>query len=162
MDCQFTEKLSLLIDGELPDDEVGEVQAHLAGCPLCRQAREDFLLLRAEIQGYDATPDARAQRQALQSIVGVERPPFWRRKIALPAPALALLALLFVVVTLWAVLRRPPQTVRQPSDTLSVKRPVEPAVNPFDLSRFDRGGRAVIYTTRRGAADDPSQKEGGQ
>src|SRR4051812_5969464 len=103
MDCKFTENISLLMDGELSSDKIPEVQAHLWSCTICQQAQGDFLLLRQKIQGYRHEPDANVQRQVLRNILGKERVPFWRRKISLPVPALALMALLFVALGLWAV-----------------------------------------------------------
>lgn len=84
--------------------------------------------------------------------------PFWRRKIALPVPALAFIALLFVALSLWAVFRRAAEPPR-PSFTIAPGKLEIRSVNPFDVSRFDKGGRAVIYTMRRVATNDQPQKE---
>jgi anti-sigma factor RsiW len=72
MNCDWTEKISLLIDGELGPDETRAAEGHLADCASCRQAREDFLLLRRQINSYTAATDRAAQRQALRKILGVE------------------------------------------------------------------------------------------
>src|SRR5687768_8388709 len=118
MDCKFTEKISLLIDGELTDDDARQIQSHVSACSLCQQAQEDFLLLRAEIRDYQSEFDISTQRQRLRnlltngSLLKGERLSFWRRKIALPVPALALMVLLFVALSLWAANLRaakPPQ-----------------------------------------------------
>lgn len=161
MDCKFTENISLLMDGELSSDQIPEVQAHLSSCTICQQAQADFLLLRQEIQDYQHEPDLNAQRQILRNIIGKQRVPFWRRKIALPIPALAFMVLLFVAVGLWAAYLR---SSKQPQPTATI-RPAETLKNPapqentFDLSRFDKGERALIYTARRTATNLEPQKE---
>jgi hypothetical protein len=163
MDCKFTEHISLLMDGELSDQETQEVQLHLSGCAICRQTQEDFLLLRQEIQGYQSEIDRGTQRQKLSNLLGEaalpknERLPFWRRKIALPVPALACIALLFVALSLWAANLRPAKPPQPPFPVGRMN--IEPTVNPFDVSRFDKGGRAVIYTARRASTNDRPQKE---
>jgi hypothetical protein len=69
MNCEWTEKISLLIDGELPRDEAGAAELHLSGCVVCRQAHEDFLHLRAQISAYRTDLDPRVQRAALAEIL---------------------------------------------------------------------------------------------
>jgi anti-sigma factor RsiW len=69
MDCDFTEKISLLVDGELTPHEAARLNAHIEGCAACQQARGAFLLLRQELRSYDWTPDAHAQSKALTSIL---------------------------------------------------------------------------------------------
>ena len=69
MDCAQTEKISLLIDGELPPAEVREVERHLLGCETCQSARADFLLLRSQIADYGSLLDPSASRQALAQVL---------------------------------------------------------------------------------------------
>ncbi|HEV2704509.1 MAG TPA: zf-HC2 domain-containing protein [Pyrinomonadaceae bacterium] len=69
MNCEWTEKISLLIDGELARDEAETAEHHLRACVVCRQAREDFLHLRAHISAYRADLDPRTQRAALAEIL---------------------------------------------------------------------------------------------
>ncbi|HEX8148149.1 MAG TPA: zf-HC2 domain-containing protein [Pyrinomonadaceae bacterium] len=69
MDCEFTEDVSLLVDGELPPREAARLGAHVEGCAACRQARESFLLLRQELRSYERAPDPHAQSIALASIL---------------------------------------------------------------------------------------------
>lgn len=70
MDCNFTQEVSLLVDGELPPHEAARLGAHVEGCAACRQARESFLILRQELRSYERAPDPRAQSRALASIFG--------------------------------------------------------------------------------------------
>ena len=69
MGCEFTEQVSLLVDGELPTDEAARLREHVEGCAACEQARESFLLLRQELRSYEWTPDPQAQSKALASIL---------------------------------------------------------------------------------------------
>lgn len=70
MDCDFTEEVSLLVDGELTSHEAARLGAHVEGCAVCQQAREAFLLLRRELRSYESAPDPHAQSRALASILG--------------------------------------------------------------------------------------------
>jgi len=69
MGCEFTEEVSLLVDGELPPHEAARLRAHVEGCAGCGQAREAFLLLRQELRSYERTPDPHAQSKALAAIL---------------------------------------------------------------------------------------------
>jgi anti-sigma factor RsiW len=153
MDCKFTEQVSLLIDGELSADEARQIESHLTGCAICQRAREEFLLMRQEIQAYRPQLDLSVRRQALESLLQGNRPPFWRRKIALPVPAFALLLLAFVAFAVWAISsrNRAPQPAVKGTEfgSRAIIEPVEPVARGYDLSKFDQGQRAVIYKTTR-------------
>ena len=71
MNCHWTKKVSLLIDGELArSEDVREVESHLQACAACQSAREDFLLFRERIASYQPTPENLvAQREALKNIL---------------------------------------------------------------------------------------------
>jgi hypothetical protein len=69
-DCDFTERVSLLVDGELEPHEAASLRAHVETCAACGQAREAFLLLRQELRSYEWAPDAQAQGRALAAILG--------------------------------------------------------------------------------------------
>ena len=71
--CDWTEKVSLLIDGELAATEAGAVETHLSDCLACRAAREDFLLLRRRISSYQPDVSLAAQSEALQNILAAGR-----------------------------------------------------------------------------------------
>ena len=71
--CDWTEKVSLLIDGELAAVEAGAVETHLSDCLACRAAREDFLLLRRRISSYQPDVNVASQRAALQNILAAGR-----------------------------------------------------------------------------------------
>jgi hypothetical protein len=71
MKCDRTQKVSLLIDGELPQAEAQEVERHLDLCGDCQSAREDFLLLRRQLADYPLTLDAFARQRALKRILAM-------------------------------------------------------------------------------------------
>lgn len=76
MICEFTEKISQLIDGELSENEAREVQRHLTQCVACQEARADFLGFRSEISNFNPSIHPAAQADALKRILGqpVEQP----------------------------------------------------------------------------------------
>jgi hypothetical protein len=69
MKCVWTQKVSLLIDGELERAEAREVERHLDACADCREAQSDFLLLRRQITAYQIDVDAFAEHRALKNIL---------------------------------------------------------------------------------------------
>jgi hypothetical protein len=69
MKCVWTQKVSLLIDGELGRDSIREVERHLDACVDCQEAREDFLLLRRRINAYRIDLDAFAKQRSLKNIL---------------------------------------------------------------------------------------------
>jgi negative regulator of sigma E activity len=75
MNCDWTEKISLLIDGELPDTEARAIQRHLIDCNECQQARADFLSLRSQISDYAPSLSPAAQAAALNRILGRRQAP---------------------------------------------------------------------------------------
>lgn len=69
MKCLWTQKVSLLVDGELEPAEAREVEQHLDTCADCREARADFLSLRRQLTAYQIDFDAFAGQRALKSIL---------------------------------------------------------------------------------------------
>ncbi|HEV7891985.1 MAG TPA: zf-HC2 domain-containing protein [Pyrinomonadaceae bacterium] len=69
MGCEFTQEVSLLVDGELPPHEAARLRAHVEGCAACEQARDAFLLLRQELRSYERSHDPHAQSKALAAIL---------------------------------------------------------------------------------------------
>lgn len=69
MTCNQTEKVSLLIDGELSPLEIASVEQHVQECSDCRAAHESFLLLRTQLNRYRSTVDAAAIDAALAKII---------------------------------------------------------------------------------------------
>ncbi len=73
MNCNFTEKISSLIDGELTQSEMREVERHLLSCGECQQMRADFLNLRSQIASFETSLQPTVQNRALKKILSTER-----------------------------------------------------------------------------------------
>ena len=69
MSCDFTEQVSLLIDGELRATEASRVERHVVTCFTCQEARAVFLNLRQEISDYPIKLDSRARERVLAEIL---------------------------------------------------------------------------------------------
>jgi len=69
MYCDWTQRVSLLIDGELAPAEAHAAERHLDNCAACQGAREDFLSLRRQITAHEVKFDALAERRALKRIL---------------------------------------------------------------------------------------------
>ncbi|HKC63159.1 MAG TPA: zf-HC2 domain-containing protein [Pyrinomonadaceae bacterium] len=161
MDCDFTERISLLIDGELSESDATEARAHLATCAACQSAQKDFLLVREEIKSYATSPDFIAQRRALRQILGSKKPPLWKRRVALPAPVFALLLFALVSLGVWvAAMRRTVPTAAEQKPAKVSPAPqnhAQDSQSGIDLARFDHGERAAIYKVKHTAEGDIEQ-----
>lgn len=73
MSCNFTEKVSSFIDGELTPVEAHEVERHLLHCGECEQLRADFLNLRSQIASFETALQPEVQNRALKKILAPER-----------------------------------------------------------------------------------------
>jgi hypothetical protein len=73
MSCNFTEKISALIDGELTQAEAREVERHWRNCSDCEQLRADFLNLRSQIAGCESSLQPEVSHSALKKILTPER-----------------------------------------------------------------------------------------
>ena len=69
MSCDYNEKISLLIDGELPAADARRVEHHLTECVECQMLRADFLSLRSQIGDYAPALTPAVQRQALARVL---------------------------------------------------------------------------------------------
>jgi len=151
MSCNFTEKVSLLIDAELGPEEAERTRQHIAACYICRQAQEDFLRLRQEIRAYSVAPATLTQKAAPGNIIALRNPPLWKRRVSLPAPVFALLLIALVTLGVFSIAMRRNEV---PAARQVRKGMVLPPASPsppvgLDLARFDHGERAVIYTAHR-------------
>jgi len=102
MNCpDAAERITALVDGELPPAEREELERHLAGCPACREARaaEEAVAARLRAAPRPALPDGFAA--AVMAKVGAERPkgrviPLWPLVAAATAVAAAVVAMIAV------------------------------------------------------------------
>lgn len=69
MGCDWTEKVSALIDGELAADEARAVEEHMTLCAECRDAAHSFHALRREINSDSTAVDPVMQRRVLEAVL---------------------------------------------------------------------------------------------
>jgi hypothetical protein len=103
MNCDCTEKISSLIDGELPPQEARELERHLLTCSECQEAKSDFLNLRTQIADFPGAFKPVAQREALARILGRQKSPsrtVWRWAFNPAVAALASLLIIGAVIAL--------------------------------------------------------------
>ena len=160
MDCKFAEKVSMLIDGELPLGEAESVKTHLRDCADCRQLERDFLHFREQIKQSD--PDS-IWTTAVPRVQPIKvKVPFWKRQILLPVPVFVLFLSVLTAIGVWAVTSnfnwsKNNETVVDTAKKTPVENyPRQNTVNEISLSRFDKGGRTEIYRVQR---TSPTQNE---
>lgn len=150
MTCSQTEKVSLLIDGELPPSQASEVKDHLQHCAECSDAHESFLKLRSQLTSYQSAIDSSAVNAALSKVLS--RPasakptfaaPNWRDRLAAAfspgrafstgfatAAALVVLAIAIGVIALLSRQQQPQVAF----DSTNQKGPVAAAASPEQVS----------------------------
>lgn len=184
MDCkEFRELLDLYVDGELSPEAVLAAQTHLEGCAGCRRVEQQLLLLRRAVRRVVKEPEPPAE--LVLKVSRIARPawlrfitrllparqstlkgaragvPLWRRKIALPAPAFALLLIVMLALGVMLITKRnAPPANKTGARTVEPAPPRPTASGELNLAQFDRGGRATIYTVRLSEQSGP-QTEGG-
>jgi hypothetical protein len=166
MDCkEFREILDLYIDDELSADASTSARIHRNECSLCRMAEGQLLQLRRGLKEvvakHEPPPKLVEQVRRLSrsrwsrwiiggasSGVQIDRP-FWKTRIAIPAPAFALLMLAIGTFAILALrLYSGRENEPRSTTTLNEKQPSSPRdKGTADLSRFDHGGRASLYKT---------------
>ncbi len=119
MSCGFEEEVSALFDGELPEGDAARVRAHVASCASCRELLGDFESVRAQVRSLRVTTS------------------WWRRRVSIPLPLAAALALLVVAAPFAAYRRAGPPRVAAPQTV--VRR-----AGSGLLAQYDGGGRARI------------------
>ena len=127
MSCPDRDVLSAYFDGE---SIAPEIAAHAAACAACRSFLADLAAIREAVV---------AERPPLRAAVGLDDVlrraagvPWWRRRVAVPAPIIALLLLALLVIP-----------------ALLFRRAHAPSSGAFH--DFDSGGRAVIYVRPQGS-----------
>lgn len=103
MSCNFTEKISSLIDGELSQAEARGVERHLLNCVGCEQLRADFLNLRSQITSFESSLQPEVNNRALKKILAPERGTparGWQWSFGTPAIAFATLLIVGTIVGL--------------------------------------------------------------
>jgi len=112
MNCDFSEKVSLLIDGELSSNEARVVERHLLECVDCRQLHADFLSLSSQLDAYIPARVAAPTRSELARLLSPRhaknagRKPWWEVLGGRLSPAaVTIVAVLLVAGVVAAVLQ---------------------------------------------------------
>ena len=133
MNCGFTEKISSLIDGELSLAEAREVERHLLGCAQCEEARADFLNLRSQISGFEASLPGEVQNRELAKILSKPTASGPRLRLSwnwgYGAVALASIAIVALIIGL-SFYQRPPEEVASKSPVPVPSPTVAPSPEP--------------------------------
>ena len=157
MDCkEFRELLDLYLDAELAPQSMTAAQSHLAECAACERASKELLRLRRALKL--AVSQHQPPEELLTSVRRLSQPFWrrllpegesWRRGVTLPAPVFALLIVALVTLGFWAIRLRETRMAQPRASVHLPSAPGRATEGDADLSRFDSGGRAVIYKARR-------------
>jgi hypothetical protein len=124
MSCNYTEKVSSLIDGELAPAEAREVERHLLNCDECGQLRADFLNLRSQIASFETSLQPTVQNRALKKILSTDRrAPARRFQWAFGTQAVAFATLLIVGAIIGLILYQTSNTVDPEKQQAAVQTP---------------------------------------
>jgi len=132
MNCNCTENISSLIDGELAPAEARELERHLIGCVECQEARAAFLNLRSKISGFPVDFNPVGQREALSRVLGkqgVGSDAGWRWIFSPAAVAVASLLIVGSVIALLIYPRSKPTPV-SPEEIASGPKKRIPTATP--------------------------------
>lgn len=155
MSCKFTEQVSYLIDGELPDAEVREVERHVFQCADCQQLRADFLNLRSQISSFESSATTEVQRRALARILdkGVRKTgPSWTWSLGPAAAAFATVLLMAVIAGVFYLQRK--ETV-EPDKAVALASPTPlPVASPSE----NKPSEAVPTIEEKIPATKPERK----
>ena len=124
MSCNYTEKVSSLIDGELAAAEAREVERHLLNCAECEQLRADFLNLRSQIASFETSLQPTVQNRALKKILSTDRrAPARGFQWAFGTQAVAFATLLIVGAIIGLILYQTSNTVDPEKQHAAVQTP---------------------------------------
>ena len=129
MSCNYTEKISSLIDGELAASEAREVERHLMNCFECELVRADFLSLRSQIAGFESSLQPSVQNRELKRILSRgERKAARGLRWGWSMPAVAFASLLIVGAIIGLIAYKNQQT--PPPPTVAVVQTPTPVPTP--------------------------------
>lgn len=153
MNCNYTEKVSLLIDGELAAAEAREVERHLLSCADCEQLRADFLSLRSRIASFETSLQPTVQNRALKKILSTDRgAPARRVQWAFGTQAVAFATLLIVGAIIGLILYQTSNTVAPEKQQAAVQTP-----SPAPESSIQKPAESPEAAKEPEAAQEPEQ-----
>ena len=126
--CPDRQLLSVYFDGELPSPWKEKMESHIAGCLSCREHLEAYGRLSPGSFPADAAADAGAIEAArdrvwktLEPRISPAQPAarimtfssgLWQRRLSIPIPAAAAIAVLFIALAVMTIIRQPNTAVR--------------------------------------------------
>jgi outer membrane biosynthesis protein TonB len=133
MSCNYTEKISSLIDGELAPAEAREAERHLLNCSECEQVRADFLSLRSQIVSFETSSQPAIQNRELKRILSRgERVPVRGLRWGWSMPTIAFASLLIVGAIIGLILYKTSNTHQPlPQQTATVVQTPSPIPTPI-------------------------------
>ncbi len=137
MKCEYAEKVSQLIDGELSEVDAREIENHVAHCAECSALKTDFLLLRVELRESSSTKT--------YELPPLETKPIWKRSVSVPAPAFVVLLLAFLTTVSFLAYSYLGKDEVAVENKIKAPQRKEKPRSETTLERFDLGGRAEIY-----------------
>jgi len=100
--CPDDQLLSAYIDGELPPQWEQRIDEHIETCERCSRRVEEFTSLRNDLVKADISVEEDRTEKAYHDFIvrrkAVTSPPFWHRKVTLPAPLAAAAAILITTI----------------------------------------------------------------
>jgi hypothetical protein len=133
--CPDPQLISVYFDGELPSPWKEKMESHLAQCPGCRRRLEGYGLLSGGEQEKAAVAEVSARERVWKKFAektGMTVPDsgnistvspghynhpypirhgFWGRRVSIPLPAAAAVALLIIAAALWTLQTRGQRTL---------------------------------------------------
>ena len=161
MNCDCTEKISSLIDGELPLTEARELERHLLNCVECQEARADFLNLRSQITDFPVAFKPTEQRAALGRILGSRKVSSGRQGMGWRwafNPAVAAFASLLIVGVIFALLIYP-KLKSKPDTSTEVAENARKKSNPAPTSSPSTGDNRKPNVQRPNVQRNDSPKK---
>ena len=140
MSCSQLQNVSAWIDGELAPEVAARFLVHIETCAECQRAAFEFRSLGDNTRRAIPKTEDLEETAILARLVQPKRANAPRRGVVVPAPLAAVAAAALVVMAFWVGVlefrdKKSPPGARLPTDTPGA----------VDLSRFDKGERAVVY-----------------
>ncbi len=105
MSCvEYQQKISMLVDGEVPHEASTPLFAHLASCETCRSFFHQMQELKKSLDRL-SEPAVRPHRAPLSSPWGRPQLSLWQRRVSLRYPVAVLAAAVLCAVLLFSVER---------------------------------------------------------
>ncbi|MCB1023025.1 MAG: zf-HC2 domain-containing protein [Acidobacteria bacterium] len=148
MNCEFAEKVSIMIDGELPPEEIESVRAHISECPDCQELERDFQFFKRQIrESAEDSPQIALPRIPALDIDGIA--PTRKRGLSIPIPVFVGMVCLILIGWTGMFYFGESRSVRLAEDSTIKKAPPETSAGERSLARFDNGGRTELFVIPR-------------